>query len=377
MSKKKSGFLKSRLSQLGQTKDFVSAIFKDTSKIAGDGKKEYKGWVSQAREKIKNPANANFELGKKFYHETQLSDASMRFKLALLMNNELKDANFWLGKTYLAKGDYPTANKYFKIFAENSEKTKHLSYFLALTAEDTKIPFPDHELIKEYFSLFSNFFNESFTRSFNYQGISATYERIDAKYTDHNKELNILEIGCGTGLLATKIKANYKNVHITGVDFCPEMIDLCKKQKINKELIKDHDIIDLTQEISSEDVHVYDKLVKKDFFEHIKNEDTNYDLVICRGFLHYCSNLKGFFKESAKLLNKNGSLIFHVNKPYNKEQKQELFKKNSYPFYLEIRSHTKTSIEKSGKDAGLAMDYAEAIEIEQNIKSNLYLFEKK
>lgn len=378
MNTKPPGFFKARLHQIKETKNLVINILKDSSKVAKDSKQEYKGWISQAREKIKNPAYANFELGKDFYDDGLISDAIIRFKLALLMNKELSEAQLWLAKSYIAKGDYARAEKHLTPYVEKSEKTEELKYFLSLVRPEGKNTYPNSLIIQNYFKLFSKFFNQNYCLKFNHQGFSSVFERVNSRYTDKKKELQILEIGCGPGILASKLKTNFNKSQITGIDFSPEMISICKNLKIELKPEVDNDVIDLTKsEPEVKNISVYDKLIRKDFFKTHEELEKKYDVIVCRGLLHYVEDLTKFLDIISGLLVKNGIFVCYINENYSKQKKQDIMQNCSFPFYLEIRQHSKAAIEKYGQNSSLNLDFTEKFEIENNTPANIYLFEKQ
>ena len=63
-----------------------------------------------------------------------------------------------------------------------------------------------------------------------------------SKYLKGKKDLNILEIGCGTGEVLTLLKNWGK---ITGMDFSQEAIEACKKKGFNNLYCDDINILDL------------------------------------------------------------------------------------------------------------------------------------
>ena len=85
-----------------------------------------------------------------------------------------------------------------------------------------------------------------------------------SKYLKGKKDLNILEIGCGTGEVLTLLKNWGK---ITGMDFSQEAIEACKKKGFNNLYCEDINILDL-----SKDYGEFDLILALDVLEHIRDD---------------------------------------------------------------------------------------------------------
>lgn len=96
------------------------------------------------------------------------------------------------------------------------------------------------------------------------------------------RDLTILEIGCGTGML-TKFLSNYGT--ITGIDISPEAISFCQKQGLEKVFKADINSMDITPHRSK-----YDLVVASDVLEHIQDD------------MQAMKNIKKMLKESGRFL---------------------------------------------------------------------------
>ena len=114
-----------------------------------------------------------------------------------------------------------------------------------------------------------------------------TLKNINYKTADYIADLcksvsgNILDLGCGTGLIGAKICS--ENNHITGVDISPNMLNVAKSKNCYKELICD------------------------DIIHYLQQQSSSYSLIIAADVFCYFGALDIIIE-----LCKNSSLIFSV-----------------------------------------------------------------
>ncbi|MGM9875292.1 MAG: class I SAM-dependent methyltransferase [Bacilli bacterium] len=109
---------------------------------------------------------------------------------------------------------------------------------------------------------------------------------------EKNKELKILDIGCGTGQLIKEISDKYKMVNYLGIDVAENMIDIAKKNNKGK---------NIKFKISS--IETFDTVDR-------------YDIIICTHAFPYFPNKEDMIKKIAGLCNKKGQVII-VNSSTN------------------------------------------------------------
>lgn len=109
---------------------------------------------------------------------------------------------------------------------------------------------------------------------------------------EKNKELKILDIGCGTGQLIKEISDQYKMVNYLGIDVAENMIDIAKKNNKGKNI-----------------------KFKTSSIETFESAD-KYDIIICTHAFPYFPNKEDMIKKMAGLCNKKGQVII-VNSSTN------------------------------------------------------------
>lgn len=110
-----------------------------------------------------------------------------------------------------------------------------------------------------------------------------------------NKNMNILDIGCGNGNLIFNVDKIYKNANFYGIDSEKKLIKFCKEKFKNKK-----------------NFHFIYKN-----FEKIKFHKIKFDIIIMSGLISYFDNIKIPIFKSLNLLKKQNSKIYIFNR-FNK-----------------------------------------------------------
>tara|TARA_B100001113_G_C20986118_1_gene568302 strand:- start:159 stop:785 length:627 start_codon:yes stop_codon:yes gene_type:complete len=135
--------------------------------------------------------------------------------------------------------------------------------------------------------------------SWNYQAPQNTVKLFNKHAL--NKDINILDAGCGSGLVGIELK-KYGYTKITGADFSQEMLDLIPH-------------------------NIYHQLELIDLNEKLKYEDNFFDAITCVGTFTYGHVKANALNELIRILKKNGLICFTIN--------EGIYKK--YHFDLKIK----------------------------------------
>lgn len=109
---------------------------------------------------------------------------------------------------------------------------------------------------------------------------------------EENKELKILDIGCGTGQLINEISELYNDVNYLGIDVAENMIEIARKSNKNKNI-----------------------KFKNSSIESFESNE-KYDIIICTHAFPYFPNKQEMIKKMAGLCNEKGQVII-VNSSTN------------------------------------------------------------
>lgn len=102
------------------------------------------------------------------------------------------------------------------------------------------------------------------------------------------KNLNILDLGCGTGLLGQELAAQLRIKQIIGVDFSRLMLQ------------------------KSQTKSIYNKLYHIELLEYLQTHKAKYDLITAADVFNYIGDLKPIMVAAYQNLNHDGYLAFSV-----------------------------------------------------------------
>ncbi len=150
----------------------------------------------------------------------------------------------------------------------------------------------EKKLVAKNFSRGANTYNE-------YAKVqSHIAQQLAEKLTKSTEKLNILEIGCGTGIFSKYILEKYPNSNFLFVDIADKMLDYFRKEHIINENTK----------LLCCDAETYD--FKRKF-----------DKIYSNAVFQWYHNLDNALQNYSKLLNKNGEILFTI---YGEKTYQEL-----------------------------------------------------
>jgi SAM-dependent methyltransferase len=376
MGDKKQGLLVRKTKNIKKVSASIVSFLPKIIPFISTQKGNLDNWAENARKKLKDPVNSNLELAEEFYKEGSFSDASTRAKLAIMMNKKNKQAYYILAKAQIAANKVELAEKNLKMAKKLGYEGKEFEYFSKIYLDKDYTAKPNKELNKLYFKYLSQIMDDFYIETFHYNG----YDNINTNFIKYNKKKNpkILELGCGNGNLATLIKYKYPEANITGLDFSPEMIDLCKNLdeiNLNASKQQDEEIIEVTKkEDQAKTIPIFNTLIRKDIAN--LDLDKKFDYILSRGFFNYQSDLDKALEKASKLLEKDGHMIFFLRNKLSTDEIEEIKTSYSYPFYNNYIFHELEDLEKKAKKYKLKKIDSYSFKIDLTFKATLLVYKK-
>lgn len=236
-----------------------------------------------------NYSEAYFNKGCTFNDLKQYEKAIASFDIALSI--QPKDARLFYNKGLANIGinQYEeAASNLIQAIKCNYDPIEHAQYILsALKPENGLRPMPN-DFVVGLFDQFADNFDKHLLGGLRYVSPQILYGLLVGRIRDN---LNILDLGCGTGLMGTLLKPHASN--IVGVDLSSEMLAKAKLTNCYNILIAD-------------DIQIY-----------LRDCSEKFNLITCADVFIYVGDLQDTFKNCASILVDEGYYCFSVEKTEN------------------------------------------------------------
>jgi len=270
---------------------------KSLKEAVSDSYKNFRSWLSNLLSKLQNLKKANLDLGKFHYANGNLHDAKVRLHiLRIIFRDVPKEVYYYLGRAYFEQGKLQQATKYLDLYlATNDKDFKDEAIFTKKIIDDTaseikKIP---DTLISRQFNLLAPIYNDiyivdnhSCIQNFILQDIKRTLSDIAKPFGN-----KLLDLGCGTGYIAKKLKDSKAISSATGIDLSSKMLDISNRLK-------------------SDDLKVYDDIQKNDAISYLKNSSGTFDIIIASQLMNHINDWHDLTTFCIEKLNKDGIFVF-------------------------------------------------------------------
>ena len=160
-----------------------------------------------------------------------INDAIFRLKLLKKFGYQNEDLEYLLGRCYFEKNKFEKAKicfeKYYNKKAKFFEETE---YCLKVINDQTdKIKYIPLKIIEHKKNQQFRFYLVEFYKYIN-ESENTTFEELKKALGDTTKvfNFNLLDLGCGNGLLSYLLRKNQMLNFVLGIDSCTEAIKHCK-----------------------------------------------------------------------------------------------------------------------------------------------------
>lgn len=194
----------------------------------------------------------------------RLDDAIASYRRAVAINQNFAEALGNLGAALHDKGQLTEALTCYKkklaISPDDLDAQFHVD-----SLSGAQVERPPESYVKGVFDHYAKNFDTHLVEHLGYEIPIKIANLINSQKSLTPKNLRILDLGCGTGLVGQRIK----NVcgHLVGVDLSPKMIEVAASKAIYDEL----HCAELTAMMQTQADHAYDVIVAADVFVYIGN----------------------------------------------------------------------------------------------------------
>jgi predicted TPR repeat methyltransferase len=230
-------------------------------------------------------AQVHYNLGITLKELGRLEDAEISFKRAIAIKPDYAEAHSNLGNTLQELGRLEDAKTSFnRAIANKPDYAEKLSHQIASISGLNPARATD-AYVSGLFDVYANKFESSLVGELKYNIPTIIADLLQPFVSSINPTLDILDLGCGTGLSGEALTNLAKN--LVGIDLSKEMLKIAKAKNIYHRLIQD----EIHHALSHERRASFDIVVSSDVFVYIGDIkaifDQVYDVLKMGGFFAY------------------------------------------------------------------------------------------
>lgn len=268
-----------------------------------------------------------------------LKSISLQPKVSELYNN--------LSRIYQQQSNLPKAIACLQKVVElqpDNESARHMLAALQNTTSD-RAP---ASYVRATFDGYADGFDQHLVSKLEYQTPSIMADILRNTLVTESQALNILDLGCGTGLFGAQVKDIKKQ--LVGIDLSPRMVAKARERGI------------------------YDHLIVGDLLEFLtETEVGQFDLIAAADVFNYVGNLQIVFEHAARILAPGGRFVFSIEAAQEKARDFMLDTTGRY-------QHSKNYIERLKENFGfIEVNFTETClrkEEHKPVTGYLYLLKK-
>ena len=241
--------------------------------------------------KSKNLLNTNIEIGLYHFYKGNISDAKLRFWLISIFYSKLPVVWYNIGRCHFALGNTNKAYDYLTKTLRLDNSHEEASYYIKKMTNPKPIKELPKNLIKQYFDYTGEYFVEHWLIAKQYRGHELIHMIITKIFNNHTSKLDILDLGCGTGICGHFLKIHNVGNNITGIDISNRMLNIARGCFIKGK-------------------PVYNELIHMEITDFLKQEKNyKYDVIIFAEVLHYLYNFELELALAKRFMSENGVII--------------------------------------------------------------------
>ena len=256
-----------------------------------------KSWLvfyQEALIKIKDLGNTNYKLGIYHLKNNNISDAILRFKLLLLFGFDQPKIYYYMAHCYMGKLDYQKGLKYLSLYKNSNDmEFKEETEYYERIGNKKDVEYIPNSIIASKFDQLSLNYDNSYSKNPSgsaQKAISEITLKIIEASKKSNSEIQLLDLGCGTGIIGAELKKGDFDIRITGVDLSSNMISKAK---------------DKTYDGKS----VYATLEIDNIDSFLKKQSTTYEIIVLSDVIGYCADLKSLLIGLIRIMTPNQSVV--------------------------------------------------------------------
>ena len=223
-------------------------------------------------------------LGGIYIQFKQFDKAIASCQQAIAYGPDCAEGYFRLGAVYQAMDQRDGAREMYQRALALEPKMASARYFLASLDNEAVSVECRNDHVRGIFDDYAERFDAHLVGDLGYRAPELLHRAVQRVLGDQGKELEVLDLGCGTGLCGVPFRDIAKR--LTGVDLSPRMIRKARARGI------------------------YDELLLGDLLTPLQGQDARYDLIVAADVFIYVGNLAAVFAACQIALRPRGLFAF-------------------------------------------------------------------
>jgi len=227
-----------------------------------------------------------FNLGVIYMQQGYPHDAIKFYHRAVKSHPDFFDAHHNLAAVYLMRRDHDHALEHFREALRIEPNHEALRHTIRILTQDPELRASSPEYIKSLFDSYADYYDAHLRTHLHYRVPEKLYAVVASKVDLPAATLNILDLGCGTGLCGGLLKPHA--AHLIGVDLSENMLAAADAKQI------------------------YNELIAADAVDYLTAHAGEFDLVMAGDVLVYFGELEELVNAAWSALKPSGYFAFNV-----------------------------------------------------------------
>jgi len=213
-------------------------------------------------------------------------EALHHYQALLRLDPEHFAAHYNLGVLFFHKKQIEPALQHLQEALRIQPQHPSAEHLLHILQQDTHLRRSPPEYLKALFDYYADHYEPHLLNTLAYQTPQLLFKAFENSRMAMNKNLDILDLGCGTGLCGEVFK--FHAAKLVGIDLSEKMLALAAEKKI------------------------YDALICADLIDYLHQQEAAFDLLVAGDVFVYEGDLSTVFQASKRALRPQGLLIFNT-----------------------------------------------------------------
>jgi len=227
-----------------------------------------------------------FNLGVIAAKAGQTNEAIVFYTDAVKAHPDFYAAHLNLAALYLSSNNKTAALKHFHEALRLQPTNTAVQHSINVLSATEKVQFSPPAYIQSLFDSYADHYDQHLQHVLHYQVPALFLKTLTAHFQHVDKKLDILDLGCGTGLCGEVIKPYARS--LIGVDLSEKMLAVAAAKQ------------------------VYDELLAADMLTYLQNHPRCFDLIMAGDTLVYVGDLAEILSQLHQALKPKGLLLFNL-----------------------------------------------------------------